>query len=102
MSPEIKYQKAHNVRVSLFKSTKQASSFMIYKETLSSRHKKCKKLKRSAMPFRAKAHVDMHALVWSVMMALVGGVRTLVGLAGALVPPPRRTWWLGQRRALTR
>lgn len=54
------------------------------------------------MPFRAKAHVDMHALVWSVMMALVGGVRTLVGLAGALVPPPRRTWWLGQRRALTR
>ena len=50
---------------------------MIYKETLSSRHKKCKKLKRSAMPFRAKAHVDMHALVWSVMMALVGGVRTL-------------------------
>ena len=26
----------------------------------------------------------------------------LVGLAGALVPPPRRTWWLGQRRALTR
>ena len=48
---------------------------MIYKETLSSRHKKCKKLKRSAMPFRAKAHVDLHALVWSVMMALVGGAR---------------------------
>ena len=49
------------------------------------------------MPSRAKAHVDMHAFVWSAMMALVGGVRTL---AGALVPSlrTRRTWWLGQRR----
>lgn len=26
------------------------------------------------MPSRAKAHVDLHALVWSVVMALVGGV----------------------------